>query len=182
MLIDSCEYMYFGLQIHMHLIHAEQFCRIHILCIHSRIRSLVSSNILRSNLQDIYFTNTWNLLWPCFIIDVILCVWKGNAECLFVFLFVVRACFQSARLREKPTTIEFSRYVVTRNVYELPLARIHLHARRASCSDIPDNDERDANDRCMLVKAGSLSRNVYDRLNCIQSFVPVERDRRLYRE
>lgn len=50
--------------------------------------------------------------------------------------------------REKASTIEFSRYAVTRNVYELPLAGMHLHARHGACSDIPDNDERDANDRC----------------------------------
>lgn len=73
--------------------------------------------------------------------------------------------------REKASTIEFSRYAVTRNVYELPLAGMHLHARHGACSDIPDNDERDANDRCILVKAcSSLSRNVYSGLNRIQSF------------
>lgn len=101
-------------------------------------------------------------------------VWKGNAKCLFVYSSPLFTNGFRARLRER-STIEFSRYAVTRNVYELPLAGMHLHARHGACSDIPDNDERDANDRCILVKACSLSRNVYSGLNRIQSFAVVER-------
>lgn len=92
-----------------------------------------------------------------------------------VFLSFVHERISRKVTREKASAIEFSRYAVTRNVYELPLAGMHLHARHGACSDIPDNDERDANDRCIFVKGCSLSRNVYSGLNRIQSFAVVER-------
>lgn len=76
-------------------------------------------------------------------------VWKENAKRLLVYTYsFVREPISRKVTREKASTIEFSRYAVTRNVYELPLAGMHLHARHGACSDIPDNDERDANDRC----------------------------------
>lgn len=69
----------------------------------------------------------------------------------------------------------FSRYSVTRNVYDLPLAGVHLHARRGARSDVPDNDERDVNGGCVLVKAAHCHAESDAALNRIQNFVAVER-------
>lgn len=65
---------------------------------------------------------------------------------------VFRACL---RQRDWPLlSFHVTRQRVTR-ICELPLAKMHLHARRASRPNIPDNDERDANGRCTLAKADS---------------------------